>query len=105
MNSLTKSRKTKKFILILVFLILTIFCYPKSVKAALAEDIIAAPAKMFWAVERGLLTFINNTFSDNRHQFFARTYYDGEYEVSRVSIYLTPENIINKVIEIYKSCL
>ena len=53
----------KKLILILVLLLLFNFCYPKSVKAwNPGGDILAAPAKILYMLEEGILKFINDIF-------------------------------------------
>jgi len=64
MNIFTNNKTTKKIIIVLVAFILINFCYPQNVHAAFEmEDIVAAPAKMFWAIEKGLLKLLNNMFT------------------------------------------
>lgn len=83
MNMYTNTKKSKKFILILVLLILFSFCYPKNVKAKLVDDIVAAPAKIFWILEEGIIKFLNNLFVNTINE-----------TNSMLDIKLTPENII-----------
>lgn len=85
MNKFVNNKKSKKFILVLVLLILFNFMYPKNVKASLGDDIIAAPAKVFWLMESGILTIVNNWFVNDDLE----SEFDGA-----IKIYLTPENII-----------
>ena len=68
MNMYTNTKKSKKFILILVLLLLFNFLWPKNIKAGFGEDITAAPAKIFWMIEEGVMIFLNNLFvnPDNR---------------------------------------
>lgn len=83
MSMYTNTKKSKKFILILVLLILFSFCYPKNVKAGLVDDIVAAPAKIFWVLEEGILKFLNNVFTNEEND-----------TDTMLDIKLTPENII-----------
>ena len=95
MNSFTNTKKQKKFIITLVILILFSFGCPKSVKAFDTNDIIAAPARIFWMIERGLLTFLNNIFANEENK--AVLYEepdDNNYIVENLTIVLTPDNII-----------
>lgn len=85
MNIITNTKKTKKFILILVVLLLFNFCCPKTVNADLGDDIVAAPAKIFWAIADGVLRFLNNLFTSPRYHI---------YKGGTTSIVFTPENII-----------
>ena len=73
MNIFTNSGKTKKFILILVVLLLFNFCFPKTVKAAgwfddLLDHIAALPARIVWWIEEGILILLNDIFSDSDAQ-------------------------------------
>ena len=45
----------KRFTIIIILLLLFGFCFPKPVNAGLIEDITAAPAKIFWLMEEGIL--------------------------------------------------
>lgn len=96
MNMYTNTKKSKKFILILVLLILFSFCYPKNVKAWFeGEDIVAAPAKIFWLIEEGVLTFLNNLFTneDNSTEKVVSED-DNGFETTQLDVKLTPDNII-----------
>ena len=66
MNNIQKN--AKKFILVLVLLVLFNFCCPKKVNAGLVEDITAAPAKIFWLIEEGVLKFLNDLFVNEEHK-------------------------------------
>ena len=69
MNTFKYSKTGKKFIIALVVLVLFNFCYPKDVKAwNFIDDIVAAPAKIFWLIEEGILLFLNNIFCDSDHK-------------------------------------
>lgn len=72
MNIFTNSGKTKKFILILVVLLLFNFCFPKTVKAGWIDDLLdhiaALPARIVWWIEEGILILLNDIFSDSDAQ-------------------------------------
>lgn len=92
MNIFTNSKKQKKFILVLVLLIMCNFFYPKQVKAF---DFLGNISSFFFFAERGIIGLLNNIFCDDNNQFV----YDVGGEVNGVStvkvkIRLTPENII-----------
>ena len=81
MNMYTNTKKTKKFILILVLLMLFNFVYPKQVKAI---DFVGNISDFFFLLERGVITFLNNIFCDKEHNL----------DMDAGKVYLTPENII-----------
>lgn len=83
MNIYTK--KTKKFILILVLLILFNFCYPKQVKAI---DFGGNISSFFFWMEEGIIGLINELFCDKAHEYVF------EPENEKIQVNLTPENII-----------
>lgn len=94
MNMYTNTKKSKKFILVLVLLMLFSFCYPKNVNAALGgDDLIALPAKIFYMVEEGVLKFINNIFTSKEYHAKTTTVNE-DYEAESLQVYLTPETII-----------
>jgi len=94
MNMYTNTKKSKKFILVLVLLILFSFCYPKNVKAALGlDDFIALPANIFYMLETGVLTFLNNIFTSGDYHA-SKTTVSSEYDAEALEIKLTPESII-----------
>lgn len=67
MNMYTNTKKSKKFILILVLLMLFSFCYPKQVKAF---DLGGNISKFFFGFEKGILiNFLNDIFCDAEHEF------------------------------------
>ncbi len=70
MNVLKNTKTIKKFILVLVFLLLFNFCCPRQVHAAALEweDVIAAPCKIIYMIESGILEFLDNIFCDQEHQ-------------------------------------
>lgn len=86
MNIYTK--KTKKFILILVLLILFNFGYPKQVKATI--DFGGNISSFFFWIEEGVIGLINELFCDKTegHKYV----FDPENE--EIHVNLTPENII-----------
>ena len=81
MNMYTNTKKSKKFILILVLLMLFNFVYPKQVKAI---DFAGNISSFFFLLERGVITFLNNIFCDANHGL----------DIDAGKVYLTPENII-----------
>lgn len=81
MNTFTNSKKTKKFILVLVLLILFNFCCPKPVKAF---DIWGGIASIFFLLEEGIISLLNDIFCDQEHL----------YGGTGTEVFLTPENII-----------
>ena len=86
----------KKLILILVLLLLFNFCYPKSVKAwNPGGDILAAPAKILYMLEEGILKFINDIFVNkaNRAESSTVIQADGSSQ-KQLHIFMTPETII-----------
>lgn len=83
MNIYTK--KTKKFILVLVLLMLFNFCYPKQVKAI---DFGGNISSFFFWVEEGIIGLINELFCDKAHEYVF------EPENEKIQVNLTPENII-----------
>ena len=92
MNIYTK--KFKKLILALVVLMLFSFCFPKNVNAIIGlDDLEALPLRIFWGVEQGVLTFFNNIFTNERNRT-TETIVDGTYHAKKLTIFLTPENII-----------
>ena len=84
----------KKFIVVLVLLILFNFCIPKTVHAGLVEDITAAPAKIFWLMQRGVLVWMNNVFTEDRLDAHNEVDASGGNITTRLRVYLTPETII-----------
>lgn len=96
MNIFTNSKKQKKFILVLVLLMLFNFLYPKNINAWFeGEDIVAAPAKIFWLIEEGVLTFLNNIFTNPENHTYTYTETDDDdYETTTLNVSLTPDNII-----------
>lgn len=85
MNIYTK--KTKKFILVLVLLMLFNFCYPKQVKAI---DFGGNISSFFFWIEEGVIKIINKLFCDELEEHK----YIFEPELDEVQVNLTPENII-----------
>ncbi len=101
MNVLKNTKKFKKFILILVLLILFNFCFPKSVHALWLDDIVAAPAFIFYELEKGVLKFLNNIFANEDYQANTEDGIvenadgdGGDIETEKLTVYLTPETII-----------
>ena len=78
----------KKFVVALLLIVLFNFCFPKATHAWILEDlkreIVAAPAKIFWMAEKGILIFLNNTFT--KEEFHTTD--------DQLEIFLTPETII-----------
>ena len=64
MNMYTNTKKSKKFILVLVLMMIFSFCCPKSANADVGTDIIVAPAKIFWFLEAGLSEILFSLFVD-----------------------------------------
>ena len=87
MNMYTNTKKSKKFILVLVLLILVNFTCPNRVNADIGQDIIMAPAKIAWYLVAGVLQVANNFFVTDKVDLFTD---DGDSG----TIGLTPENII-----------
>ena len=83
MKFFTNKNITKKLIIVLVFLILFTFTYPKDVKAISTEEItntiLTGTAKLFFSIFDGAMETLNSIFMG----------YD-----SNGTIYLSPENII-----------
>jgi len=88
MNVFTNNKIVKKLIIALVVLILFNFCYPKNVKASVEifEDIIAAPAAIFWLIEKNVFIFLNDIFTSER--------YNAQNVSDELWLTLTPDNII-----------
>ena len=91
MNVFTKNKIAKKFIIILVLLILFNFSCPKTVRAGWWDDVKDAlailPARILYMIEIGLLEFANN--------IFVKDSYKADIDSSSPQpIRLTPENII-----------
>ena len=84
MSMYTNTKKTKKFILVLVLLMLFHFCYPKQVKAF---DFGGNISEFFFLVEKGVISFLNNIFCDEQHKFKLT-------DTKKQDIYFTAENII-----------
>ena len=90
MNMYTNTKKSKKFILIIVLIVLINFVCPKRVNASdLLQQIIIAPAKIAWFLVAGVLQVANNMFVEdtNKIDLFSDNGNSG-------TISLTPENII-----------
>lgn len=88
MNIYTK--KTKKFILILVLLILFNFCYPKQVRAAgLVSDFVANISSFFFLMEKGIINLLNDIFCDKNNEYSPLSPDQSEHVVK-----FTAENII-----------
>ena len=85
MNMYTNTKKSKKFILILVLLMLFNFVYPKQVKAI---DFLGNISSFFFLMERGVISLINNIFCDDAHAYKFDPNGDG------IKVYLTAESII-----------
>ena len=85
MSKFTNTKKTKKFILVLVLLMLFNFSFPKQVKAI---DFAGNISSFVFLLERGLIGFLNNLFCDKNHPYQLDSN-DGE-----ATVYFTPENII-----------
>lgn len=82
MNVFKNTKTMKKFILVIIFLILFNVCYPKQVHAVLEwEDVVAAPCKIIFMIESGILEFLDNIFCDKEHQ-------------QQDTQYVSPESII-----------
>lgn len=90
MNVLKNTKKTKKFILVIVAIMLFSFAMPKQVKAwGLDIDVKGSLSDLFFWVERGVIKLINNMFCDERHKYE----YDSD-TVENTAIYISPETII-----------
>ena len=87
MNVFKNTNKTKKFILVIVFLILFSVCCPKPVHAF---DFAGNISEFIFWLERGVLKTLNNIFSDENHKYF----YDKDGSGDNTTVYLTPETII-----------
>lgn len=95
MNVFTSNKIVKKLIIALVVLILFNFCYPKNVKAGLnMDDIVAAPALIFWLIEENVLVFLNDLFTNDDHKVLYTEDPDDEFHAKEMLVYLTPESII-----------
>lgn len=81
MNVFKDTNKKKKFILIIVFLLLFNFCFARPVHGINNDDIVAAPCKILYIIESSILKLLNNIFCDQERQS------DG-------TIYVSPETII-----------
>ena len=82
MNVLKNTNKTKKFILVIVFLILFNFCCPvKSNANDIIQRIEYSAVELVYLIENGVLTLLNNIFCDKSKQ-------------TEGTIYISPENII-----------
>lgn len=99
MKMFSKTKVTKKFILILVLLLLFDFIYPKNVHAMLGmDDLEALPARILYMLEEGILSFTNDIFTRKElntkkldKDFNTES---GNFQTKELKIYLTPENII-----------
>ena len=91
MNMYTNTKKSKKFILIIVLIVLINFVCPKRVNAEsdVLQQIIIAPAKIAWYLVAGVLQVSNNMFvkASDKVDLFSDSGNSG-------TISLTPENII-----------
>lgn len=101
MSNLNNTKKRKKIIIILIILILTNFLYPKVVKAELLEDLEALPAKILFALEKGILRFLNDIFTSENYHSSVRSPSlssdlgdDDRFTYEELKVYLTPETII-----------
>lgn len=99
MNEFTKTKKYKKFIIILIALLLFNFFNPKPVKALIElEDFAALPAKILLFMEKGILKILNNIFCNDDYQaieierVFATS--EGDVDTEELYVFLTPESII-----------
>lgn len=88
MNMYTNTKKSKKFILILVLLMLFNFMCPKHVNAGIGEDIAEGVSGLFFFLERGIIAIINNFFCDGEHAYV----YDPEN--NNIEVHMTAESII-----------
>lgn len=94
MNMFSNVKKGRKLILILVLLMLFNFCFPKRAEAMLElEDFPAIPAQILYVLEKGVLKYLNNLFTNENHHT-TTTIENEEYSAESYEIYLTPENII-----------
>lgn len=94
MNMFSNVKKGKKLILVLVLLLLFNFCFPKRAEAAIElEDFPAIPAQILYVLEKGVLKYLNNLFTNENHHT-TTTIENEEYSAESYEIYLTPENII-----------
>lgn len=118
MSMFTNTKKAKKFILVLIFLILFNFVMPGAIKAdtMLAGDSIEADkddsygyttsnrqkeggffdiatnlSKLLFFAERSIIMIVNNMFCDDAHQGEYTEWSDGSVDVT---VHLTPESII-----------
>ena len=86
MNVFTNTKKFKKLIIVLVFLLLFNFCYPNTVKAGeIKDNILVGAGELFYGIFDGILKIANRVFVGSE----VKTTDDVEEE-----IVLTPENII-----------
>lgn len=82
MNVFKNTKMQKKFIFLIILLMIFSFCYPKQVHAGnLKSEIAIAPCKLIYQMEWGILKFMNNIFCDQDHH-------------ADKGIYLSPESII-----------
>lgn len=94
MNMFSNMKKGKKFILVLVLLLLFNFCFPKRAEAMIElEDFPAIPAQILYVLEKGVLKYLNNLFTNEDHHT-TTTIENEKYSAESYEIYLTPENII-----------
>ena len=103
MNMYVNSKKGKKFILVLVILLLFNFCFPKQVKAIDFDLAGGFSSLLFW-MERGIFRLVNDLFCDDNNDYVyhieGSTIHidkdDNKTETQKVNIRLrlTPENII-----------
>ena len=85
----------KRLTIIIVLLLLFGFSFPKPVHAGLIEDITAAPAKIFWLMEEGILWWLNDTFTNKDHHAEMTKSIDSDGNISTSFVtYLSPETII-----------
>ena len=87
MKFFTNKNITKKLIIVLVFLTVFNFCYPRTVKAALttqeiSNTVLTAAAKLFYSIFDGIISTANKIFIGQ------------DTSQTENTIYLSPENII-----------
>ena len=92
---MNKKKISSKIVITLMLVILLFnFIFPVKVHAGLfekiAKEIQAAPAKIFWWMEQGILTTLNNMFTNEANNAHESNTIGG----TRLEIKLTPETII-----------
>lgn len=92
MNVFSNTKKFKKLIIVLVFLILFNFCFPQTVKAGdIVNNIVLGTARLFFSIFDGVLRIANRIFIGTADTTSSADLTEANTDEN---IYLTPENII-----------